>query len=293
MDSKLAKIDKLKEDMFLKVQDFNPAELELQEVTVRLGGKTCKLVVVEDVPIPGEKEVREELVLKIKDRLKAIQDYLHQKMVEMTSTIESVKDEYTRKEQVLEDRLHNAAPMPEVRWEHAVKGVTITKGNGGELIWYVRGLYWPKKYNEREIEFAFSNKLMTPIIFVIKTRGNQVLSVHVTRVQDLQAFQHYHMMTSNTDCWGYWNHPVTWNNPDDIINIARQAEAVLEKINGDSIAQSNPRGLPMIATLKNHLMPARTTTPKVDTKVTPEMRRQGFDTPVTGGDVWSVDEPAF
>jgi len=289
MDAKMAKVEKLKDDMFLKLSDFNPESLQLEDITVRLGGKTCKLVVVDWSETPGEKEIREEFVARVRDRLNSIQDYLQQRMSEITSTVESVKDEYTRKERVLEERLRNAAPMPEITWDHAVRGLTVTKGTGGELIWYVRGLYWPKKYNERDIEVAFSKKLMTPIIFVIKTRATQVLSVHTCRVQDLQAFQHYHMMQSNNDCWGYWNFPSTWNNPNDIIAIARQAEAVLEKVNGESIAQQNPRGMPMLATVKNHLMPAKTVA-KPDLKPTPEMRRQGFDAPITAGaDMWSTD----
>lgn len=291
MEAKLAKIEKLKDDMFMQVRDFNPDTMQLQDVTMRIGGKTCKLVVVDSQDIPGEKEIREEYLAKFGTKLKGIQDYLQQKMVETMSTVEAVKDEYVRKERILEERLRNAAPMPEVTHDHARKGLTVTKGStGGELMWYVRGLYWPKKFNNREIEVAFSKKLMTPVIFTIRTRGNQVLSVSTRRVQDLEAFQHYHMMTSNSDCWGYWNHAKTWNNPNDLITIAREAEAVLEKVNGDSIAQENPRGLPMLSTLKTHLLePRATVAPKPALRVDQEMRRQGFDTPRPEADMWSTD----
>ena len=285
-----AKIDKLKDDMFMKVADFNPDTLALQDVTMRIGGKVCKLVVVENADIPGEKEIREEYITKIKERLKGIQEYLHQKMQETMSTVEAVKDEYTRKERVLEERLRNAAPMPDVTMDHARKGLTVTKAGNGELCWYVRGLYWPKRYNNREIEMSFSKKLMTPVIFTIRTKGNQVLNVSIRRVNDLEAFQHYHMMSSNNDCWGYWNWPKTWSEPNDLIRIAREAEAVLEKINGDSIAQENPRGLPMLGTLKNHLLEAKAApAPAPKPRIDQELRRQGLDTPRPDVDMWSTD----
>ena len=34
MEAKMAKVEKLKDDMFLKVSDFNPESLKLEEVTV-------------------------------------------------------------------------------------------------------------------------------------------------------------------------------------------------------------------------------------------------------------------
>lgn len=290
MDDKLKKVMDTKDAIFAKIDSFNPDGLKLDEVTIRMGGKTCKLVVVEEAPMPGEKEIREEYISKIKDRLKGMQDFIQNKMVEMLSGIEATKDEFLRKERVLEERLANASPMPEVSWAHAQKGVTVSKGtSAGEVNWYVRGLYWPKRYNDKEIEASFGKKLMTPVTFLIRTRGKQVVSVSIRKVQDLSAFQHYHMMDSNNDCWGYWKHPTAWNTADDIIRIAREAEAVLDKINGDSIAQQNPRGLPMLDTLKRHLVDPRTTPTAPKPMVDQDMRRQGLDTIINlDNDTWSV-----
>jgi len=283
MDDKISKIMNLKDDMFAKINDFDINNINSDNIVVRIGNKVCKLVVVET----NEIDINEEIKNKVRDRLQSIKNFLQSKMSEVMSIVDAVKDEYYRKERMLEDRLRNSSPMPDVTWEHAVKGLTVTRGNNGDLIWYVRGLYWPKMYNNQEIEFSFSKKMATPVIFVITTRDKSVLNVSTRRVSDLSPFQHYHMITNGTDCWGYWKYQSTWNTPNDIINIAREAEAVLTKINGDSIAQFNPRGLPMLDTVKSHLLPVNTYDNNKK-NVNIEMRRQGYEGANIDNDTWTT-----
>ena len=52
---------------------------------------------------------------------------------------------------------------------------------------------------------------------------------------------------------GTWRFPREYNTADDIIKIAKDAEAVLENVNTGSVANRNPSGLPRIDTLKSNI----------------------------------------
>lgn len=284
------KVQTLTDDMFLAISDLEKKPLELDDVTLRIGNRVCKLVTVSTEDLPSEKEIREEYVMKIKSRLASIKEYLEDRMYQTMSTIEAIKSEFNRKEAILEDRLKNVSAMPDVTWEYAKRGLTVSKGPSGEIHWHVKGLYNPIKFNKQNIEPQFQKKLRTPIIFLIKTKGNSVLSVSTKRIADLNVFTHYHQMSSGNDCWGYWRPQPTFNGPEDILNIAGQAQSVLEKINGESIADYNPSGLPSLESLKLHLLPEKTVESLTKTRETREEERQGWaNTNITeNNDVWSI-----
>jgi hypothetical protein len=225
-------------------------------LSVRVGEKILKLSVVSEENIPGIDELKKEIRNEINARQIIVKEKINKKITEMTQFYTQMRAEYRRKEKELKDTLARSAPMPDVLESHAKKGLSLVKGNSkGALIWFVQGVYWPKTYDQLPIEPKFSKKMISNVIFRIDTSGNKVTGVSTRKPLGLSYFNHYHQ--SHPDCWGSWKYPKNWENPDDIINIARQAEAVLENIYPGSIADHNPRGLPRHNTIKRHVLPKK------------------------------------
>jgi hypothetical protein len=162
-------------------------------------------------------------------------------------------EELQYKEELLEKKLHDNFQMPDINFTHARAGISVVKGEGkNRLVWLIRAVYKPTHVGESEIEPAYVKKMTTPIIILITTEKDVVISVSTAKVGDLSLFDHYHQL--NPDCWGQWKWKKTWSTPDDLLDIARQAQGVLSKINLLSIAHNNPIGLPKLYILKRHLI---------------------------------------
>jgi hypothetical protein len=247
------RIEKDKKYMFDCLDNIDIDTIQSDGLTIRVGDKMLKLVVVNKNPISEIDEIKEEFRKKINEQQKIIKQKIHEKIKEITEYHNSMRIEYNRKEKELKDILSKSSPMPDVFHQHAINGLSVVKGSRkNTLIWIVQGVYWPKTMDGLTIDPKFSKKMISNVVFMIETEDKYVVSVSTRKPIGLSFFDHYHQ--SEPDCWGKWRHKKEWKKPEDIIRIAREAEAVLENINTGSIARHNPRGLPREATIKRHLL---------------------------------------
>jgi len=243
---------KATEEMDTVLQQMDVDTIRTEGITIRTGNRILKLTVADDQETTIEDEMREEFREKIRERLQEIKSRLNSKITEMVEFTSQIREEAERKERELQRQLDRAVPMPDVLWNHAQRGLSVVKGDGkGRLIWFVQGIYKPLFVDSKPIDARYAKKLITPVVFVIRTDGKYVKGVSTRKPLGLGYFSHYHQ--SEPDCWGNWKWESQWKTPDDIINIARQGEAVLENVNTGSIAKSEPRGLPRLETLKRHV----------------------------------------
>jgi len=234
------------------LKSFSVKETKLKDITIRVGSKILKYELVSNTEYDMDKEIRDEYNKILSDKMKEIRNVINTKFNDTLRSLQMTKDEFTRKEQLLLDKLKKAAPMPEVTMEHARRGLSIIKGDRpGEIIWFVRRTYWPKTIDGVKLAHAFIEKYITPIYVMIITNEHKVMGVSTRKLGGLELFQHYHQ--SNPDCWGRWKYASTWKEPNDLIKIADEAEAVLENINTMSIAKHEPLGLPKLSVLQKHL----------------------------------------
>jgi len=260
-------------------------KIKTDGMSMRIGNKLVIFKSIEDNPISVEDEIRNELREKINSQQKLIRDKINAKISEMVEYFNQVKREYLRKENDLKRTLRNSTAMPNVEFNHAQRGLSVLKGSNGEIIWLVQGVYWPKTIDGKPIEKKFSKKMISPIVFLIKTNDNKVHDVSTRQPIGLDYFDHYHQ--SRPDCWGQWKHSKDFKTPDDIIKIARDGEAVLENINTSSIATGSPRGLPRKSTILKHIV--KNKEEDVLGSLNQQIRRSGIsvDTGSDSLDVWS------
>lgn len=240
-------------DMEQIIDGVSVEDIRANGMTIRMGGKLVKLEVA-SVETPSiEDEIRDELRGQLRQRLEMIKNSLNAKITEMVSFTSSIRAEFERKERQYKDKLRSVRAMPDVSMDHAQKGLSVVKGrNMDSLIWLVQGIYWPKFVDFKPIEPKYAKKLLTHIIIMIETSGENVTRVSTRKTIGLDYFEHYHQ--SSPDCWGKWKWKSRWGgNPNEIIDIAREAEAVLENVNTGSVANRTPRGLPRLDTLRRHV----------------------------------------
>jgi hypothetical protein len=280
-------------EMFSIVEGVTVDDLKTDGITLRSGDKILKFEVVSEDTISIEDEIRAEVKLKLAEKMKEVKKNLNDRINNMMNLTKQVKEEAERKVREYKIRLSTIVSMPEISEKHAKKGLSVVKGDGKDcLVWLCRGVYWPKYVYDhgddlKQIEPRYSKKMMSEVVFVVKTEGKVVKDVSTRQPIGLQKFQHYHQRTGTMpDCWGKWNWDATWSTPDDILKICKEAEAVLEYINYGSLAQENPRHLPQKASLTDHLMRG---TAKPGGRVDTKNARLG----ITGGrqrnqDVWTA-----
>lgn len=274
------------EKMFQDIDSVDVNAIKNTGITIRTGNKLIKLEVVSETPIELEEEIREEFRIRLREKLQEIKNRLNQKVTEIVETTSRIRIEAERKEQELKSQLQRAHPMPDVFFEHAESGLSCVKGRGhGEIVWLVSGIYWPKFYDNQRIDPKYSKKLLTQVIFMIHTTGNKVTGVSTRQLIGLDYFEHYHQQ--RPDCWGRWVYPKDWSTPNDIIKIARDAEAVLQNVNPHSIANRSPRGLPRKETLSRHL--ATETNRRVAHEQNPNQGEIRTGTIARTEDVWEIN----
>ena len=260
-------------------------DIQLDGVQMRVGNRLVRLEVVSDQPIDIEDDIRKEYRKKLNDKLSNVKDVVNKKFSEMISSVGVLKEEVKRKEQDLSRRLAEANIMPPINMNHAEQGLSVVGSRGNtdksRLTWLVQGIYWPKFLDGKQIEPQYQKKMISSITFVIETEENRVLGVSTRMPLGLGYFSHYHQ--SRPDCWGNWHWPVTYETPDDIIAIAREAEGVLENINTGSLANHTPTKLPRINTLKRHL-----TAERQEVTVNGRSERTGVDSFSEMADVWQT-----
>jgi hypothetical protein len=281
------RLNEYHQSMITTLETLKADDLQSGEVSIRLGNKLYHLVVAKDEPLLIEDQIRKEFQEKITVKLSRIGETIKGKMSEVSSMVSAFKEEFERKEHMMKETLARSAPMPEVMWEHAQKGLSIVKGSSrGEILWFVKRLYSPKLIDRDVIEPLYIKKLTTNIYILIKTIDKQVSGVSTRYINSLDFFEHYHQ--AKPDCWGQWRYPTKWDTPDDIIKIADDAIGVLGAINTMSIANRSPRLMPKLETLRRHVIKNTVDTLKKDIKLNIAEARETFR-PVVGpmDDNWS------
>jgi len=282
--------DKKLSEMFNDINAVNIDELKSSGFTVRIGNQIIKLTPTEFQNVTIEDEIREEFRLKLSERLTDIKDKLNNKIIELVNYTNKIKDEADRKEREYEERIKNACVMPNVTLDHAKKGLSCVKGDQrDEIIWLIQGIYWPQTVGavtRKKIEPKYSMKMISNIIFKVVTQGKIVKRVSTHKPIGLDYFEHYHQ--SRPDCWGQWKAPKEFNGPEDIIKIAKDAEAVLQNVNPSSLASRSPFGLPRFSTLERHLVESKNQNSIELRTLSQSDARQGITTGSDDTDVWTL-----
>ena len=278
------------EYMFGEVDKLNVEDIKTQGMTVRVGNKVLKLGLIEGETLSIEDEIREEFKEKLSEKTKKIRDEINKKINEMRDFVREIKNKADKKKREYDNLMGRVREMPDIDESYAKAGLSVVRGSRSDArsyLWLVQGVYWPKTLNSQQIEPKMSKKMVSNVTFVIKTEGDKVTQVSTRKPIGLDYFPHYHQQSP--DCWGKWKYPRTWNTPDDIIRIAREAEAVLENINKGSIATENPQGLPRKTTLLRHLIDNKTKK-KIPTKLNMNTIRTGISTDLRADDenVWTT-----
>lgn len=251
------------QEMLDELETINVDDLKSKGVSLSFGGKTFKftdLEIMEDESV--EDRIRKEFKEKLNVQQSRIREKINDKINQLFQMHKNKQAELDRKEKQLKRKYSQAAMMPDINESHMIKGLSVVKGsNNDQLVWVYRAVYNPRfvvmnshgRKVRKAIPSRLVNRMKQDILIIIKTRGKEVTGVATkSNVSNdnihLPDFQHYHQM-GNGDCWGSWKYPHRWSNPDDIIKIAKDAEAVLETINNGSIAKRGPTGLPRIQTV--------------------------------------------
>jgi len=252
------------EEMLAELESISVDDLKAEGLSLTFGGKTFKFT---DLEIVSDENVEEKLRKEFKEKLNTqqqrIRDKINSKINQLLILHQQKQQELDRKEAQMKKKYSKAAMMPDITEAHLLKGLSIVKGKeNDELTWIYRGVYNPRfiVYNDtnvgdkvrKPIPSRLVSRMKKDMIILIKTKGSKITSVSTkkptTRGLQLPSFQHYHQM-GHGDCWGNWKYDKKWNHPDDILLCAKDAEAVLETINNNSLAIRNPAGLPRIETL--------------------------------------------
>ena len=243
--------------MFEQLDNIDVDAVKLDGVTLRMGNRILKLVVDEDSPAEVENQVREEFREKIASKLTVIKQNINDKVEEMSNFVNTLRNDYERKEAEIQKRLDRVVAMPDMRHDDIYEGLSVARGSyTDEYYWLVQGIYWPKYVDRRAIEHNYTKKMISHIIVCVVTMGDKITGVSTRKPIGFDYFQHYHQ--SNPDCWGSWKYPKNMrgkNHAREVIRIAQEAQIVLENINTGSVATRNPRGLPRKDTLLRHLLP--------------------------------------
>jgi len=249
--------EQLKTEMNSALLAVDIKDVSLDQITMRIGGRIVKFQVIGDANATSiETEIRKEYSDKLTKKLGTISEVINNKMNEVTSLVSQMKSEFERKERQLSDRMKNLSPMPEVDYSYARKGLSVFKWERGEVAWLVRGKYRPLMIDHKPIKPSQAKKLENDIYYMITTKDDKfITSVSTRRVSDLELFSHYHQ--ARPDCWGKWVWPKEYKSPQDLIDIARNAEGVLENINSGSVANRNPDGFPRLEVLQRYVVSSR------------------------------------
>jgi RimJ/RimL family protein N-acetyltransferase len=243
--------------MFEQLDNIDVDAVKLDGVTLRMGNRILKLVVDEDSPAEVEDQVREEFREKIASKLTVIKQNINDKVEEMSNFVNTLRNDYERKEIEIQKRLDNVIAMPDMRHDDIYSGLSVARGSySNEYYWLVQGIYWPKYVDGRAIEHNYTKKMISHIIVCVITKGDKITGVSTRKPIGFDYFQHYHQ--SNPDCWGHWRYNKNLrgkNHAQEVLRIAQECQIVLESINTGSIATRNPRGLPRKDTLLRHLLP--------------------------------------
>ena len=258
--------------------------INTNEMYISVGGANFKLQLVPNSETKSVVDIiKEEFREKINNKMKSIINTVNERLNEATTLVINAKAEFESKEYALRKQIENSVSMPEISYQDMKNGLSISKGSETNTIaWICQALYAPKFINDKPINPVYAKKIITPIRIVILTRGERVIKVSTLKLISGDEFDHYHQ--ASPDCWGNWTiDSLKWKNSSDILAIAKKAEAILERINENSIARRNPSGLPTLNAIEKNLVSSPVAK---STNVREESVRLG--TPNTTEDVWQV-----
>jgi len=256
-------------EMLDELETISIDDLKSDGVSLSFGGKTFKfteLEIIQDESL--EDKLKKEYRTKLNEQQQRIRKKINTKINELLLMHQQKQQELDRKEQQIRLKYQNSAMMPEITEKHLLKGLSVVKGsNNDELTWIYRGIYNPRfvlvvdsnsfsrAKSKKPIPARLVNRMKKEILIIIRTKKDQVTGVRTKKIKmdnahdsALPSFPHYHQTTSG-DCWGSWSYSKKWSTPDNIMRIAKDAEAVLETINHGSIATRAPAKLPKLKVL--------------------------------------------
>jgi hypothetical protein len=257
MPSFSEEVETRKQEMLRILESIEVENLRQEGVTIKIGSKLFKFNGLEELSEEDtEEKIRNEFREKLNSQQQRIREKINAKINQLLVMHQRKSSELQRKEAELERKYSQSAKMPDISWTHLAQGLSVVKGNeNDELVWSYRGVYRPKTLDHKPIPERLVNRMTKNILIVVRTKGKTVSSVNTfqqSSVGSLEHFPHYHQTTGG-DCWGRWNHPTRWENPNNIIQICKHAEAILENVNSGSVAKRSPNGLPRMETLTKHV----------------------------------------
>jgi hypothetical protein len=260
-------------------------EIKSNGVSLRLGNKVIRFNYLEEELITLKDEVVNDYHSLYNKKINELNAELEKQSTEYKFMYDKKMQEIVNLKHELSNTLKSSNLMPEVTYDHFLRGLTICKNHDGynhpNIVWFYRGNYHVKYLNRERIDPAYSiKKLNKPVMIEIVTSGYTILSVKVLNM-DGSKFVHYHSFSHGSDCWGSWQYnELEAKSPDDIILIAEKSLDLLSVINELSIANRTPRGLPRLHTIRKNMLneqPTNTETP-VEEPVQERRRRTVWDT---------------
>lgn len=247
------KIKESKDNMFSQLNNIDIEGLKTEGISMRIGDRILKFSVDTDKPILEIDIIKKEFRDKLNEQQKTIKEKINNEIEKINGYHNSLKIESERKEKILEQKLRESQPMPDITYKDAQAGLSLTKGEYTDtLCWLISGVYWPKYVDGKPIDKKFTKRMISPVVYMIITKNEYITEVSTRKPIGLDYFDHYHQ--SFPDCWGKWVYKKTWKTPNDILTIGREAESILENINTGSIAIDNPRGLPRKNTVFKYII---------------------------------------
>lgn len=294
-------VEKKHEEMLRDLESISVDDLRSEGMSISFGGKTFRFSDVEIISNESNLEmIRKEFKDKLNLQQQRIRDKINSKINQLLMMHQQKQNEIDRKEAQLKKKYSESAMMPDITEDHMMRGLSVVKGGANdELTWVYRAVYNPRfivyhesdsrGYDRKKVKKAIPSRLVNrmkkDILILVKTKGSQVIGVVTKELVTRDSFSgnlpnmaHYHQ-TGHGDCWGNWTYDKKWKNPNDIISIAKTAEAVLETINHGSLANRQPNGLPRITTLLNAVK-------DLDEYKATTVEREGGNT--SNDDVWQA-----
>jgi predicted DNA binding CopG/RHH family protein len=293
MVSSKTDVEKLQKEVSLGVDEIisgiDLTDIRASGIIITVGGKRVRLEVAEE-QIVEEDAIRKELTEKFNEKLQSIRSFVNEKAMSIENVLSTYRNDYEKKEKALDIRLSEANIMPDITRSHSYKGLSVVKGGGPTyagradvFTWIYRTTYKPTRWNGIPLNQNFAKKMITPIIIELTTERDKILAIRVKTYIGDRDFSHYH-----NNCWGEWKYSAEIvKTPDDILRVCETASAVLDNINGRSLAQSAPNGLPRASTVEKNVIK---TNPGASTVVSSNRadERAGLDMTVEPDSGWTT-----
>jgi len=251
------------DQMISELESINLDDLKAEGLKISLGGKTFTF---KDVEVVADESVEDRIRNEFKDKLNTqqqrIREKINAKINQLLVMHQQKQREMDRQAEQLKKKFAESAMMPDLDESHLARGLSVVKGSSNNsLVWVYRATYNPRfiihypgntvregNKVKKPIPTRLVNRMKQDMLILIKTKNNNVTSVATRTLKRMSPFPHYHQQTTQ-DCWGNWTYPKSWRTPNDIIQIAKAAEAILETINQGSLAERSPNGLPRVNTI--------------------------------------------